>query len=104
MDKTLGQLLAAAGSGVLALAGVAAAQPAPPSDAIAVAPQLAAAPSATLSNGLITARLLLPGETAFYQGTRFDHAGVVSSLTYQGQEFYGPWFGKTAKSVRDFVY
>ena len=64
---------------------------------------LMSAPSATLTNGEITAKVYLPDHPdSFYHGTRFDWFGTVGSLTYRGQEFYGPWFGRIAE-VRDYV-
>jgi hypothetical protein len=82
------------------------AQPAPPpTDAVPAAPQAAAAPAAAISNGLITARILLPdAQKGFYRGTRFDWSGAVQSLVYKNREFYGLWFTKTSASVRDFAY
>jgi hypothetical protein len=99
---------AAAGSGLLALtSGAAEAQPAGPlpAHALAAAPLIAAAPAVVLTNGAIEARVLTPdADKGFYRGTRFDWSGVIASLTYRGQEFYGPWFSHTAASVRDFAY
>lgn len=51
------------------------------------------APSAEITNGLVTARLYLPDPLrGHYRGTRFDWAGDISSLRYAGHEFSGPWF------------
>ena len=48
-------------------------------------------PDAHISNGLVTARLYVPDpRRGFYRSTRFDWSGVVTSLAYQGHEFYGP--------------
>ncbi|MDB5438002.1 MAG: hypothetical protein JWM33_429, partial [Caulobacteraceae bacterium] len=77
----------------------------PPTDGLAIGPIAAAAPSVTLTNGLVTARVYTPGlPNSFYRGTRFDNAGVVGSLTYKGHEYYSLWFTKTSASTRDFVY
>lgn len=81
------------------------ARPPPPADAALAAPALAAAPSVTITNGLVTARVLTPdADKGFYRGTRFDWSGAIASLTYKDREFYGPWFTKTAASVQDFTY
>jgi hypothetical protein len=65
----------------------------------------AAPPEATISNGLIKAKLYLPDQTnGFYRGTRFDWSGVVASLEYNGHNYYGPWFTGTDPSVSDFIY
>lgn len=51
-------------------------------------------PSTSFSNGTITARLYLPSaEQGYYRGTRFDWAGVIYSLSFDGHEFFGDWLG-----------
>jgi hypothetical protein len=63
------------------------------------------APHAEISNGLLHAGIYLPDATAgFYRGTRFDWSGVIHSLTYNGHDYYGPWFTKTDRTVIDFVF
>ncbi len=50
-------------------------------------------PSARISNGQVSAQIYLPdAQHGYYRGVRFDWAGVVPSLTYQGHEFFGQWF------------
>ena len=67
-----------------------------PRPATPVADLLAASPHLDISNGLITARIAPPDRPrGFYRGTRFDQAGVITSLTLNGREFYGPWFDRT---------
>ncbi len=59
-------------------------------------------PEATISNGLINAHLYLPdGEKGYYQGTRFDWSGVISSLEYQGHSYFGKWFEKYDPKLND---
>ncbi len=49
-------------------------------------------PSATIANNMITMGLYLPdAEQGFYRGTRFDWAGMISSLDYKGHEYFGEW-------------
>jgi hypothetical protein len=106
MTKThlvLGMLLAP----TLAFAQAPAAPPVQPDPInITSAPEaLAKAPKANISNGVIKATVLLPdGAKGFYRATRFDWAGIVSSLTYGGQEYYGLWFDQMAPNVRDFTF
>jgi hypothetical protein len=91
----------------LALIGAADAQPVQPIPTVSVpvADRLASSPIVTLDNGLITARIALPDPgKGFYRGTRFDQAGVITSLRLNGREFYGPWFDRTAPDVLDYVY
>ena len=65
----------------------------------------AEAPTATISNGTIKAKLYLPdSKDGYYRGTRFDWSGVINSLEYAGHNFYGPWFTKSDPTVRDFAY
>jgi hypothetical protein len=72
---------------------------APVSDLLAIAPYL------SITNGLITARITPPdADKGFYRGTRFDQAGVITSLKLDGREFYGPWFERTAPDVLDYAY
>lgn len=62
-------------------------------------------PQAEISNQHIKAKIYLPdAQKGFYRGTRFDWSGVISSLEYQGHNYYGPWFTKFDPSVRDFLY
>lgn len=89
------------------LASAAIAQPAqpPPPRSYPVEQTLAAAPFITLTNGRITAKVTPPDlERGFFRGTRFDQAGVITSLTLNGREFYGPWFSRTAPEVLDYTY
>ena len=51
-------------------------------------------PHVILSNGLVTARAYPPGKRELYQGTRFDHAGVVFHVTYGGQEYSNYWYDR----------
>jgi hypothetical protein len=70
----------------LLLALPAAAQPEQPIPATStpVEDALAAAPHVDISNGVITARIAPPDlSKGFYRGTRFDQAGVITSLTFR---------------------
>lgn len=61
-------------------------------------------PEATISNGLIQARIYLPDSNkGFYRGTRFDWAGVVSSLKYKDHDFFGQWYAKHDPKVHDAI-
>jgi hypothetical protein len=83
----------------LLLATAAGAQPAQPVPTVSapVSNLLASAPHIDISNGLVTARITPPDlDKGFYRGTRFDQAGVITSLKLNGREFYGPWFDRTA--------
>lgn len=88
------------------LVTAAAAQPAQPVPTVSapVSDLLASSPSLTIGNGHIVAHIAPPGPNAFYRGTRFDKAGVVTSLILKGREFYGPWFDRTAPNVLDYAY
>lgn len=61
-------------------------------------------PSAEISNGKITAKLYLPDpQTGYYQGLRFDHAGVVYSLEYNGHEYFGQWNAQNTPKLHDAI-
>src|SRR5690348_5120082 len=91
----------ALGAGLICLAGSALAQQpaanAQPQQRITDArpsAELVNAPTVTIKNGQLTAKIFVPeARKGFYQGTRFDWAGMIGSLTYRGHDFYVPWFG-----------
>lgn len=61
-------------------------------------------PEARISNGIINAHIYLPdAENGFYRATRFDWAGVVSSLKYKDHEYFGQWYGKHDPAVHDAI-
>lgn len=61
-------------------------------------------PQAEISNGVLQATVYLPdAEKGFYRGTRFDWAGVISSLEYKGHTYFGPFFEKFNPTVADVV-
>jgi len=62
-------------------------------------------PQAEISSGDLHARIYLPdSRLGFYQGTRFDWAGVVSSLEYKGHDYYGQWYTRSDPRVHDFAF
>lgn len=61
-------------------------------------------PKAEISNELLRATVYLPdAEKGFYRGTRFDWAGVIGSLEYNGHHYFGPFFEKFNPAVSDVV-
>ena len=86
-----------AGLALTLMAWSAMAQPAP----IPPATRLQASTRLAIGNGVLSAQILPPGDNAFYRGTRFDQSGVIGSLKYGSQEFYGPWFNGIQPAVRD---
>jgi hypothetical protein len=93
--------------GGVAIATAALAQPVqpPPATSAPVSALLASAPTISISNGKITAQVSrIDAVHGFYNGTRFDQAGVVTSLKLNGREFYGPWFERTGPDVLDYAY
>ena len=61
-------------------------------------------PEASISNGLIEAKLYLPDRNnGFYKATRFDWAGIISSLKYNDHEFFGQWYVKHDPKVHDAI-
>jgi hypothetical protein len=61
-------------------------------------------PEATIENGRIRATLHLPNpQTGYYRGTRFDWSGAVSSLTWNGHEYFGQWFERYEPTIHDAI-
>jgi hypothetical protein len=61
-------------------------------------------PSTVISNGAVTAQLMLPdAEKGSYRGTRFDWSGVISSLTYKGHQYVGQWYPKHDPKIHDAI-
>ncbi len=62
-------------------------------------------PQAEISSGELRAKIYLPdARQGFYRGTRFDWTGVVSSLQYQGHNYYGQWYTRSDPRVHDFEF
>jgi hypothetical protein len=61
-------------------------------------------PKADISNGLIHAELMLPdSQNGSYRGTRFDWAGVISSLQFDGHEYFGRWYEHHDPKIHDAI-
>ena len=91
-------------TGLVSLA-IAQNQPAPVDAAsVSAASSLDGLPHRDISNGIISAKVYLPGENGFYRGTRFDRAGVVAHATYKGTDYGQYWFGSYSPQVHDFAW
>ena len=61
-------------------------------------------PKAEISNGLIHAELMLPDpQNGSYRGTRFDWSGIISSLHYEGHEYFGRWYDHHDPKIHDAI-
>lgn len=61
-------------------------------------------PEATITNGLIEARLYLPDvKQGYYRGARFDWSGVVYHLKYKDHTYFGQWFEKYSPTLHDAI-
>ncbi|HBY58357.1 MAG TPA: hypothetical protein DEH78_00955 [Solibacterales bacterium] len=61
-------------------------------------------PTAEISNRSLKLKLVLPDrDRGYYRGTRFDWSGQVSSLTYQGHQYFGVWFPKYDPLLHDAI-
>jgi len=50
-------------------------------------------PSASISNGMVKAKLWIPDvDNGYYRSTRFDWSGSVGSLEAGGHSYFGQWF------------
>jgi len=61
-------------------------------------------PHHDISNGIVSAKVYLPGEGGLYRGTRFDRTGVVAQATYKGHNFGQYWFSSYSPAVHDFIW
>jgi len=75
-----------------------------PADSIIPVSTLDSLPHREISNGIVSAKVYLPGDGGFYRGTRFDRTGVVAHATYKGHDFGEPWFSSYSPYVRDFMW
>jgi len=61
-------------------------------------------PEAQISNGVLQVKLLLPDAlNGYYRGTRFDWSGAISSLQFQGHEYFGKWFDRYDPKIHDAI-
>ena len=61
-------------------------------------------PKAEISSGKMRAQLYLPdAQRGYYRGTRFDWSGVISSLQYDGHEYFGVWFERHDPFIHDAI-
>lgn len=59
-------------------------------------------PETEISNGIIHARLYLPDRVSGYnRGPRFDWAGIIYDLKYQGHSFFGKWQDTYSPTAHD---
>jgi len=61
-------------------------------------------PHRDISNGIVSAKVYLPGEGGFYRGSRFDRTGVVAHATFKRHDFGEPWFSSYSPYTRDFMW
>ena len=74
--------------------------------AVVLAATLGAAefPQTEISNGVIKAKFYLPdAEKGYYQATRFDWSGVISSLEWNHHNYFGVWFSKYDPKLHDAI-
>jgi hypothetical protein len=76
----------------------------PPADSVIPASVLDNLPHKDISNGIVSAKVYLPGDGAFYRGTRFDRTGVVAHATYKGTDYGQYWFSSYSPYVHDFAW
>ena len=91
------------GLSMMATAALAQTQMVPESSIIPVS-ALDGLPHRDISNGLVSAKVYLPGEGGFYRGTRFDRTGVVAHATFKGHDYGQPWFSSYSPYTRDFMW
>jgi hypothetical protein len=99
-----GLALAAASSALMAGAAMAQPHQTIADNTVVPVSALDNTPHQDISNGIVSARVYLPGPGAFYRGTRFDRTGVVAHATYKGQDYGRPWFSGYSPAVHDFTW
>lgn len=61
-------------------------------------------PTGRISNRLVNVSFYLPdAENGYYRGTRFDWSGIIYSLNYKGEEYYGKWYTSRDPSIHNNV-
>lgn len=61
-------------------------------------------PEASISNGIIKAKLYLPDATnGYYRGARFDWSGVIYDLEYDKHHYFGQWFEHYEPTLHDAI-
>lgn len=61
-------------------------------------------PEAEIANSQIRARIYLPDAAkGYYRATRFDWSGVISSLQWNGHEYFGQWFDRYDPKLHDSI-
>jgi hypothetical protein len=107
-DKSWNYVVTAMGSAAIFATGmmVASAQNSPAPSAAVPTPTsvLDKLPHNDISNGIVSAKVYLPGANGLYQGTRFDRTGVVGHATYKGQDYGQYWFSSQSAAVHDFIW
>jgi hypothetical protein len=61
-------------------------------------------PDVTITNGIISARILLADkENGYYRGSRFDWSGAIASLEWNGHSYFGQWFERYSPTRHDAI-
>lgn len=61
-------------------------------------------PQAEISNGILKASLYLPdANNGYYRATRFDWSGIISSLEFDGHNYFGKWFEDYSPTLHDAI-
>ena len=62
-------------------------------------------PQAEIASPRLRATLHLPDKTSgYYRGTRFDWSGAITSLTWNGHEYFGQWFETHDPLIHDAIH
>ncbi len=61
-------------------------------------------PQATISNGIIRAKIYLPNaDSGYYRGTRFDWSGITPEIEYKGHSYCEQWFENYSPTLHHAV-
>jgi hypothetical protein len=65
---------------------------------------VAGPPQTQIANSTVRAELYLPDATyGYYRATRFDWSGIVSSLVFNGHNYFGQWFARYDPKINDAI-
>ena len=64
---------------------------------------VAIAQPVTIHNASVKASVYLPQPDGYYQATRFDWSGIVSSMEWAGHSIFGKWFDHYDPKIHDAI-
>lgn len=61
-------------------------------------------PDVEITNGILSARILMPDkDSGYYRASRFDWSGVIANLQWNGHNYFGQWFERYSSTNHDAI-